>query len=106
MTKQDDESADQPASVGRNANGVSTYFSWDFFKTENRIITSGYKFWLSKCCIYVEAHDPSGNRLVYTTEVWSNNFHWRRMHLIRNEQEAYIDFHVLNELTCFNVRLS
>lgn len=103
ITKQDDESSDQGHIGSHNNHGVSTYFSWDFFKTETRVIYKGYKFWLSKCCIYVEAFDNAGNRLVYTSEVWSNTFHWKRMHLVRNENEAYIDFHVLEDMSSFNV---
>jgi len=103
ITKQDDESSDQPQHTGRSMTGVSTYFSWDFFKTESRLIQKGYRFWLSKCCIYVEAFDALGNRLVYTTEIWNNLFHWKRMQLTKQEHDVYSDFHVLNQLSSFNV---
>lgn len=100
-TKQDDKSYDQGAHSTAAKSGVSTYLSYDFFKTETRLIQKGYKFWLSKCCIYVEAFDPHGNRLVYTSEVWENKFHWKRMKLIRSESDVYTDFHVLHELDSF-----
>lgn len=103
ITKQDDESSDQPKLPGRPMKGVSTYFSWDFFKTETKIIHKGYKFWLSKCCIYVESYSSDGSRLVYTSEIWNNHFHWRRMHLIKHHNEEYNDFKVLTKISSFHV---
>lgn len=63
----------------------------------------GYKFWLSKCCLFVESADKNGRRVVYGTEVWDNAFDWRPISFEDARLHELLDLDIVKGLDSFTV---
>ena len=109
VTEQDNSTPRSPVfvhqTVGtpKNPDGISVYFSWDFFKAQTRIVQGGYKFWLSKCCLFVENADKKGRRVIYGTEVWENAFNWRPISFEDASIHEFFDLDIIKGLDSFTV---
>lgn len=84
ITECDNKLKSQAPTLPKNPQGVSTYFSWDLFKSQTRIVKNGYKYWLTSCCLFVETTDKLGKKSIHVTETYQNAFHWKGV-VLRSE---------------------
>jgi hypothetical protein len=63
---------------------VNTYYSNDFFKTSNKIVSTGFKMFVSRCCLFVERQTETGVKLV-VSEVWNNRFNFKDVNIMDDE---------------------
>lgn len=76
-TEYDLKFSPQTAKPSQKPQGVSLYFSWDFFETQTRIVDGGYRYWLSSRTLFVETADRKGRISLHATETHQNAFNWR-----------------------------
>lgn len=101
MTAEHEESLKN--SILKGNPGLSVYFSWDLLKTQTKLVNGGYKYWLTKCCLYVETMDKKGKKFIHGTEVASNAFHWKEVKLEGASLQEYNDFSFMKLKKSFTV---
>ena len=103
VTSEDNRLIKQPEKLPKQPQDVSVYFSWDFFNRETRIVSKGFQYWLSKCCLFVQTVDKKGNKILHSTEVWHNIFNWRPVTFGEDSIQDYFDFGVVKNLKIYTV---
>lgn len=108
VTEAEDKDIPMAAIAPKHPQGVSVTFSWDFFKTQTRIVQGGYRYWLTKCCLLAETADKKGNRFLHVTETWNNAFHWHQVSFEGDgvTSNTYSDYSFVPDLKSFEVRFS
>lgn len=77
---------------------VNTYYTNNYFETKKRIVKTGFKMFISRCCLFVERQTDTGSKLV-VSEVWNRRFKFMDVNIM--DDEDYSEFKVINDVQSF-----
>ena len=82
---------------------ASIYFSWDLFATSTQIAEQVNKYWLTKCCLFVEFYADQFSKALQMTDVSQNVFHWLPVTFDGHYSLDLFDFKIVQNLDSFTV---